>query len=46
MTDREAKLLDQIFNPYNEPCKQAEPTDVDAHWEVIQKEMGVTYADA
>ncbi len=42
MTEKERELMEKIFNPYDEPIKQAEPTDVDAHWEVIEKELGVS----
>ncbi len=39
MTEHEARLMEQIFNPYNEPVNQSELNDVDAHWEVIEKEL-------
>lgn len=39
MTEREAKLMEQIFNPYNEPLKQGEPTEVQEHWEAIEEQL-------
>jgi len=35
MTDKEKKLLELIFNPYDEPVKEAELNDVEAHWEIL-----------
>lgn len=41
MTEKEARMMEKIFNPYNEPIKQvvAELNDVDAHWEMIEAEL-------
>ena len=39
MTEKEARMMEKIFNPYHEPVKQAEPNDVDAHWEVIEEQL-------
>jgi len=33
MNKTELAKLEKIFNPYDEPVKQGELTDVDAHWE-------------